>query len=155
MLRCRVTHEEEVQLREAVASTVSLSASLRKLGRARVGSNHKWIKKHIARLGLDTSHWRGMAHGTSRTGGPLSEILVENSSYTNLVRLKKRLVSEGLIEFACAECGISEWMGKPLVLQLDHVNGVRDDNRIGNLRLLCPNCHSQTPTYCGRNKKLP
>ena len=67
--------------------------------------------------------------------------------------LKKRLVVEGLLEPKCAVCGINRWRGKPLSLELDHINGDRHDNRLENLRLLCPNCHSQTETYSGRNAK--
>ena len=67
--------------------------------------------------------------------------------------LKERLIKEGILTKICSECGITdEWNNKPITLQLDHINGVRDDHRLENLRLLCPNCHSQTDTYCGRNK---
>lgn len=83
----------------------------------------------------------------------LDEILVKDSKYTNMSSLKKRVLKSNLIEYKCAICGISEWMNKELILQLDHINGDNRDNRISNLRLLCPNCHSQTETYCRKNKK--
>ncbi len=67
--------------------------------------------------------------------------------------IKLRLVQAGLRNNACEMCGLSEWCGKPLAIQLDHINGVCDDNRLENLRMLCPNCHSQTNTYGGRNLK--
>ena len=79
--------------------------------------------------------------------------MVKNSSYTNFFRLKKRIINENLIEYKCSICGIENWNNKPIVLQLDHINGNNRDNRIENLRFLCPNCHSQTETFCKKNKK--
>ena len=86
---------------------------------------------------------------------PLSEILVENSTYTNIARLKVRLLREGLLAAKCygEDCGLTEWKGKPISLQLDHINGDKLDHRIENLRLLCPNCHSQTDSFAGKNKR--
>lgn len=81
-------------------------------------------------------------------GISLDQILVKNSTYLWTTNLKKKLLKDGYFDYRCFECGISEWNNKPLSLQLDHINGVNDDNRIENLRLLCPNCHSQTETYC-------
>lgn len=81
----------------------------------------------------------------------LKDVLVENSSYSR-VSLKRRLIQENIIEDKCSECSLSKvWNNKPINLQLDHINGIRNDNRIENLRLLCPNCHSQTHTFAGRN----
>lgn len=83
---------------------------------------------------------------------PLAQVLVEHSTYTRN-SLKKRLIDDKILPYLCAGCGCEpEWMGKPLVLILDHINGVNDDNRIENLRFVCPNCNSQLPTFCGRNK---
>lgn len=82
---------------------------------------------------------------------PLELILVEHSTYHRR-SLKKRLIQEGLILERCNECGLEPvWNNKSLTLQLDHINGVKDDNRLNNLQLLCPNCHSQTQTFGGRN----
>ena len=67
--------------------------------------------------------------------------------------LKGRLVGAGLLKPACGICGLREWRGTPLTLQLHHVNGDRVDNRLENLTLLCPNCHSQTDTWSGRNPR--
>lgn len=69
-------------------------------------------------------------------------------------RIKALILDRGLLKYECAECAISQWRGKKLSLHLDHINGVNNDNRLENLRFLCPNCHSQTETYCGKaNKK--
>ena len=66
--------------------------------------------------------------------------------------LKQRLISEGIKANKCEICSVSEWMGKELTCQLDHINGVSNDHRLENLRIVCPNCHSQTDTFCGKNK---
>jgi transposase-like protein len=71
----------------------------------------------------------------------------------NRSHLKRRLVRLGLLEESCHECGITEWRGKPLSLCLHHVNAINDDNRIENLAVLCPNCHSQTENFAGRNRR--
>jgi len=100
-------------------------------------------------------------HGNGGVCGykiPMVEILVENSTYDSNTKLKKRLVVEGFLKYKCynEKCVLHThevlWCGDTIVLHLDHINGVRTDNRIKNLRFLCPNCHSQTKTYCGRNK---
>lgn len=86
-------------------------------------------------------------------GIPLDEILIENSKYHDGPGLKKKLINAGLMEDICVECLIGPiYNNKPLSLQLDHINGIHDDNRIHNLRILCPNCHSQTETYGSKNK---
>ncbi len=76
---------------------------------------------------------------------------MENSDCLKSANLRKRLIAEGLKEARCEICKLDEWLGRPIPLQLDHINGDRTDNRLENLRLLCPNCHAQTDTYCGKN----
>lgn len=84
---------------------------------------------------------------------PLHEVMVGNSTY-HRKNLKKRLIDEGIIPYVCACCNtLPEWQGKPLVLILDHINGVNNDHRLENLRFVCPNCDSQSPTFAGKNKK--
>ena len=84
----------------------------------------------------------------------LSHILIENSKYFSSSNLKQKLIKREVLEYKCSICGIIDWNGKELSLQLDHINGINNDNRLENLRLLCPNCHSQTDTYAGKKKKI-
>lgn len=85
----------------------------------------------------------------------MEQILIENSNLSNR-SIKNYVLKHNLIDFVCSECGLpSEWNGKPLVLQLEHRNGVNNDHRLENLTFLCPNCHSQTDTYAGRNNTGP
>ena len=117
------------------------------------GSSTDTLKRRIAELDCDISHF-GKKEKTQSPQAKysLDEVLIENSTYANISRLKERLVREGKLEYKCQNCGIKEWQSKPLSLHLDHINGKNNDHRIENLRFLCPNCHSQTDTYAGRNK---
>lgn len=84
---------------------------------------------------------------------PLDKILTEDSEY-NRTQLKERLIQEGIKEYKCECCGITEWRGKPISLQLHHINGIHNDNRLFNLQILCPNCHSQTENFGTKGKGL-
>lgn len=137
----------EEEFREIVASSNSANECLRKIGLTS-GSSHERLQRRIKELNCSTEHF-GKISPTAIYS--LDEILVENSTYENIFRLKERLIREQKLEYKCELCGISDWMGKPLTLQLDHKNGKHNDHRLSNLRFLCPNCHSQTETFAGRN----
>jgi hypothetical protein len=151
---------DELQLREAVKVSTSWSGVMRCLGLAVAGNSVKAVQTTANMLGLDVSHFKGQGWSKGMSGMPsppqaisLGEILIEESSYTSSKDLKRRLFNSGLKEKRCEHCSNTKWMGKAIPLQLDHVNGIRSDNRIENLRVLCPNCHALTPTWGGRNHK--
>lgn len=83
---------------------------------------------------------------------PLNDILDGKCPQYQTNKLRKRLISEGVKEHKCEICGIESWLGKKLALELDHIDGDRYNNNLNNLRIICPNCHSQTETYRGKNK---
>jgi hypothetical protein len=82
----------------------------------------------------------------------LEEILEGKHPHFQTLKLKKKLLEAGIFENECHVCGIREWNGQSLVMQLDHINGDPSDHVLTNLRMLCPNCHAQTDTFCGKNK---
>lgn len=144
---------------ETVKQSRSIREALLKLGLTETGSAYRVFKRRIASLGLDTSHLLGMGYLKGKTHNwtpakPLAEVLIEHSDYDCTYRLKHRLFKERLLKNECYSCGLKDtWQGSPISLQLDHINGIRHDNRLCNLRILCPNCHSQTSTFAGRSKK--
>lgn len=147
------------EFRVAVAESLSYAQVLERLHLRVAGSNYDTVKRKIAELGLDTTHMTGQGWNTGprfrplREKRPLQEILVEHSTFVNANHLRERLLDEGLKKHCCERCGNTEWLGLPIPLELHHVNAIRDDQRLENLQLLCPNCHAMTDNYRGKNKK--
>jgi len=155
-MKIKSKHFTEQEFIEAVKTSHSIKECLRKLDLASSGSSYSIFHSRVNALQLDISHFgvsivrRAYTKFNKREFG---EILVQDSTYRSTDKLKKRLIKEGLLDYCCSKCGITEWNGRGLTLHLDHINGISNDNRIENLRLLCPNCHSQTETYGGKNVK--
>jgi len=141
-------------LKVAIITSFSLIDVLKKLGLGKGNSNYSTIKKFIVSLNLDTTHFKLPANMVPNYRINLEDILIQNSSYTNTSSLKRKLLFKKLLKYTCYACGIVEWQGKRLSLQLDHINGINTDNRIENLRLLCPNCHSLTSTFCRKINEI-
>ena len=154
-------HFDEKQFKLTVQASQSMGHLLELLGVIKAGGNYTTMRQRIQEFNIDVSHWEKMKR--KRQGWqkgkigwreiPFSEILVENSTYkggTN--KLKQRLIRSGILKKKCYECQLTEWRGFPIPLELEHINGNRFDCRIENLTLLCPNCHTFTPTYRGKNK---
>lgn len=123
----------------------------------RTGGAYRVLQKWADIWSIPTEHFD--PHASNRTGGhrtrvPTQSILVEGSSFSRN-HLKERLYAEGLKQPVCELCGQDElWRGKRMGLILDHENGVSDDNRLENLRIVCPNCAATLDTHCGRKRQL-
>ncbi|MET8328664.1 HNH endonuclease signature motif containing protein [Streptomyces sp. NPDC005181] len=144
-------------LEPVVNASTSVHEVLRRLGLEAVGGHHTNISRRIKAYGIDTSHFTQPSRaGKEKLRRKPQELLVMNlapdARRVPSARLKIAMASLGVAE-RCALCGTEPmWQGRPLPLEVDHINGSWRDNRIENLRLLCPNCHSSTDTYRGRNK---
>jgi hypothetical protein len=148
----------EAEARTAIASSRSFAEALRRLDMCATGSNWRTLKHYAVDVWqIPVDHFdphaasRDALLRNQRAATPLAEVLVEGSTFSR-VQLKKRLYAVGLKRPVCEMCGQGElWHGRRLSLILDHVNGVSDDHRLENLRILCPNCAATLDTHCGRN----
>lgn len=146
------------QLESIILESSSYSEILRKLNIFSQGSNINTLKRRIEYESIDTSHIKkglnsnkGKKFGPSKNKIPNDILFVENSSTSRSV-IRSRLIKENIIPYSCSECGLEPiWNRKSLSMVLDHINGIPNDNRLENLRFLCPNCNSQTETFAGRN----
>jgi hypothetical protein len=146
----------EAEVRAAVESSRSVAETLRKLSLRAAGHNPRTVKRLIAHYGISTAHFDpGLARAfPPRPAKPLEEILVRDSTY-HRGHLKRRLYEAGVKHRECELCGQGEaWRGATMALILDHINGVPTDNRLENLRIVCPNCAATLDTHCGRNRAL-
>jgi hypothetical protein len=117
------------------------------------GGNPQTIKRWVEHYGISTAHFNAHPRGCVGRKKPLDEVMVEGSTFSRS-HLKKRLYSEGLKARVCEICGQGEdWRGGHMSLILDHINGVADDHRLENLRIVCPNCAATFDTHCGRHNR--
>ncbi|HTX30924.1 MAG TPA: hypothetical protein VMD09_06040 [Solirubrobacteraceae bacterium] len=144
----------EAAARAAIAASTCWADALRKLGYEAKGANYRTLQRWAKRWEISTDHFD--PHVGRRRAGvsrrfPLEQVLVENSTYTRGT-LKTRLLSTGLKRAICELCGQGEkWKGKQMSMVLDHINGISNDHRLENLRIVCPNCAATLDTHCGRN----
>ncbi|MFI9603623.1 HNH endonuclease signature motif containing protein [Streptomyces sp. NPDC052043] len=159
----RKTRPTPEVLRAAIAESASIAEVLRRLDRPDNETQRAMLREWIAEEKLSTAHFLGQAHqrGKARpeaTKRP-EDILVKHDGRrrTKTILLRRALREIGVPE-ECAKCGVGpEWLGRPMTLEIDHVNGDWSDDRRENLRLLCPNCHAITSTWCrgGRQRTAP
>ena len=151
----------DAALSAAVAESVTYADVLRRLGAPLAGGSYAHLVRRIRRAGLDTSHFLGQAHRRGQVSpgrrNPADVLTVwpPGSFRPKAPLLRRTLITCGVPE-RCTECGLEvQWQGRPLRLIVDHINGDWLDNRLENLRFLCPNCHSQTATWCRRPAARP
>jgi predicted RNA-binding Zn-ribbon protein involved in translation (DUF1610 family) len=146
------------KLQEIVSSSKSIAEILRSLKIYTGGSNRQTLLKRFEKDNIDMSHIplglgsnKGKKFGNSPLAIP-NEIIFQKDSEKPRHIARRRILRDNLIPYTCAECGTEPmWRNKKLTLVLDHINGIPNDHRLENLRFLCPNCNSQTDTFCGKN----
>ena len=145
------------EFEKALMHSRSIAGMCRALNLKPCGGNYRLMHNAIEKYDLDTSHFTGQGWNVGLKYRPvkvksMSDILVKNSAYQSY-KLRKRIIKEGIKQHVCDNCGLLEWQGVPIPLELHHINGDNRDNRLENIQLLCPNCHALTESYRGRNKK--
>ena len=145
-----------------ISESKSYNDALKNLGWSVNSNNYKKLKRIICENNISTEHFitsiDSLKQHRELVSIPLERIFAKNSSYINRASIKKKLVDNKIVEYKCVFCGNTGWwLNKKISLILDHINGVKNDNRIENLRLVCPNCNATLDTHCGkkRQKKRP
>jgi Zn finger protein HypA/HybF involved in hydrogenase expression len=147
-------------LAEVIKTSFSISEVMRKIcGHDTNNAERRFIKREIVKQNLSTSHFTGPLWSKGKTSLQddrlgllkLEEMFCEHSMVSRS-HIKELIIKNKLLEYKCKKCGTNQWMDSPLTLHLDHINGISNDHRLDNLRFLCPNCHSQTETYCARTQ---
>ena len=148
------TDEQFVKL---IKNSTNISEVLFKLGYSIKGNSWGFsqVRKRMDDLNIDVSEFKGKSAAIEKTkqASLTSEMLLRENCKHNRNCLRRFIIKNKLLPYKCAICGALEWNGKTLSLELDHINGINNDNRLENLRFLCPNCHSQTTTYGSRNQQ--
>lgn len=144
-------------LETVVKSCFSTAQVLTKLKLTPSGGNYKHIPSLIKKWNIDTSHFKGQSWNKGKIIGPkrpVTDYLINPATLAiGTHQLKLRLLKEGFFNHMCYNCNLTVWLGKPIPIELEHIDGNTRNNLISNLTLLCPNCHALTPTYRGKNKK--
>lgn len=139
-----------------IKNSTTIAEVLFKLGYSTKGNSWGFstVRRRMDELNLSSSDFKGKSvYLKQKKQIEEKDILKPNCKHTRAV-LRRFVLKNNLIPYKCAICGCVEWQGKTLSLELDHINGINNDNRLENLRFLCPNCHSQTTTYGSRNQQI-
>ena len=149
----RINELNKKELETILKNSSSYGNFLDKIGYAKSGNAYKHTKKYLDSIDVDYSFINTPKWSSAEKS--VEEVFKKGTSFCNK-GLKSKILKYKLLQYECTgvNCGnTGQWLGKSLILQLDHKNGDSSDNRLENLRFLCPNCHSQTETYAGKNKK--
>ena len=152
----KIMSSSDKEFIDTIKSSTCIKEVLFKLGYTTSGNSWGYtkVKERMLILGLSSKDFKGRSATTiTSTRVDSSKLFSSNSTHARSV-LRKRIIRDNLLEYKCAICGISTWNNKTLSLELDHINGINNDNRLENLRFLCPNCHSQTSTYGSKNSDI-
>ena len=142
------------EIRNFLSESYSLWEFCKKIGYKNKSSRtYQVIKQNLSDRNICLKEYPHLYKKLGITSKKSNEDIFHKNSVYDRKDLKRKIIKEGILEYKCSMCGISEWMNKPLSLQLDHINGINNDNRLENLRFLCPNCHTQTPTW-GSKKRI-
>lgn len=136
------------RIKEVIPQCINFTEVLEMLSIPRQGNNSNTLKSLLDENNIDYSHFTGRARVYNNTSTSISEYLSNRVKITS-GKLRIKLLAEGLKENKCEICGITKWLGNPIVCQLHHIDGNNQNNNLENLQILCPNCHSQTENYCG------
>lgn len=148
-MRYKTTKEE---LEKAVKESLSIAGVCRLLNIRPVGGNYKTLHEKLKTWEIDISHFTGMGWNVGLKFRPkqpidLNKILSGEIDYRSTVNLRQRLIKEGVKHHVCEVCNLTEWLGKPIKLELHHIDGDNTNNKLENLQLLCPNCHAYTDNF--------
>jgi hypothetical protein len=148
-----MTNDREQYYIDLIKTSYSICEVCKKANISITTGNYDTIKKIIAKYNIDISHFKRQYDKKCKPQKIEIDKVLNNEHYISAYKLKKLLIKNGLKEEVCESCGLTEWLGKKIPLQLHHIDGNKYNNNFDNLKILCPNCHTFTETWCGKNIK--